>query len=207
MRVFLLMAAAVILSSCANMSNFQTARALPKGYGRFMTGVSYFIAPAGTSPGRDIKYAMFETNYRLGLWNRFEIGGKLTLPGTMNGDWKYEIFSDDKIAVAAGMGAGYLAFPAGTASPANQFTRAMLEFWVPVYASYDFSPTLSASIVPRLHLRQEINGNPAIQKLIGSAMGVKLGKRVGFFIEFSYMRGLSSTRDQAQIGACLFFGK
>ncbi len=183
----------------------QTARTLPEGQYRFLIGGGYFRT-SETSPSDPsrVTYPYLEAGARFGFIENWDLGLRFTLPGMFTGDVKAQFLSTDTWAMAAGFGVGYMAVKedktAGTTS--NLFPNEMLDLFLPVYLSYDFSRWVGLYVSPRLVFRKVDRE----MFLFGTAFGARFGNKVGVFIELSGASDFKSNYSQGQVGFGIFFG-
>ncbi len=185
---------------CANMSSLQTAKALKVDEARTLIGGGYYKSPvlAGTSV-EDAKFPYLEGGYRRGLMPQLEAGVKLTIPGTIAIDGKYQLVDMGQFAVAAGLGIGYLSYSSG------DIKATVIDTLVPVYVSYDVLEWLAFYSSPKYLLRYTSSTTSGATNLIGASAGLKLGVNGGVFIEGTYMKDVSSTFSATQFNASVFF--
>lgn len=194
----------LLLSGCASVSTLQTARALPEGTHRTTIGGGYFTTPS--SAGANVKYPFIEGAYRVGFDSYMEIGGKITAPSHLAIDAKYQFLDDRYLALAVGLGFGYLVASTDMKATTNQYTDNFLDIFVPFYASYDLNPVISIYSSPRYIFRVFTGTNVPNGHLAGASIGVKFGNTAGIFLESSFLKGISHASDQFQITTAVFFG-
>ena len=210
------LAALVFTTACVNMSTLQTAKALDPGKQRILVGGGYYASPsvnadASASTGSSVSLALpyMELGYRRGIVENLELGAKVTIPGTVGMDAKYQLVRAGNFAVAAGLGGAYLKLDSG--DDTMKTSTQLIDAIVPVYVSYDiakpFSVYASPKYVARFAQSTDANGTMAsgMENLVGATAGVKLGNGFGIFLETSYMKDLSSTFDSFQVNGSLFF--
>lgn len=82
---------------------------------------------------------------------------------------------------------------------------------VPVYASYDLAKAFAVYTSPKYVLRyansiDEMNmATTGINHLVGATAGVRVGSRLGLFLETSYLKSVSSDFDAFQVNGSFFF--
>jgi hypothetical protein len=191
-----------LFCGCTSMSAMQTAKVLPEGYYRFFAAAGFFRTPV-TSPSAPnaVNYPFVEGGARFGFAPRWDLGLRYTLPGMLTGDVKACFFEDGPTALAVGAGVGYLAIPSKDAT-ATLFGKELIDVTIPFYASYDFAPAFGVYASPRYVFRVAATE----QHLIGSALGIRVGNRVGVFLEVSAALDLVSEYRQYQAGFSIFFG-
>lgn len=184
------------------MSAVQTAKVLPEGYYRFFAAAGFFRTPV-TSPSAPsaVNYPFLEAGTRFGFAPHWDLGLRYTLPGMLTGDVKACFFEEGPAALAVGAGVGYLAIPSKDAS-ATLFGTELIDVTIPFYASYDFSPSFGVYASPRYVFRAAASE----QHLVGSALGIRVGNRIGVFLEVSAALDLVSEYRQYQAGFSVFFG-
>jgi len=206
----------LLLSGCANVSTLQTARALPKGTGRFLVGFGYYHSPTAdeqigkTGSVANIEFPYVELAARLGIMEGLEAGAKLTLPGYVSVDGKYQFASLGGLAMAGGLGLSYLGLKgASTGTSSRSFDATFLDVLVPAYLSYDFADWLALYVSPKYLFRfanTSTNGSGTAH-MAGTTAGVKIGDKGGVFLEGSYLKSLTATAfHQWQVNVAVFFG-
>lgn len=184
----------VLMTSCAQISSFQSARTTAKGEGEF--GASLNVA--GITGGFDNEsYAapLIDLWGRYGVGSKTDIGLKVSTGLTIVFDIKQQLVGDQqsKFALAVGGAAG--AFPAGAL---------VYQFHIPVYLSFHPSEKIAWYLTPR-YVNQGISGAGSANYL-GSSVGVLFGKKVKFGIDISYSGVLADPigLEDSNLGAGLF---
>ncbi|HUS28469.1 MAG TPA: hypothetical protein VMZ53_08170 [Kofleriaceae bacterium] len=200
-----------------NSSTLQTAKALDPGSQRILVGGGYYASPsldadASEATGDDVSLKMpyMELGYRRGIVDKIEVGAKVTLPGTAGVDAKYQFLNAGKLAVAAGIGTGYLKISSG--AEGMQTSSTIVDAIVPVYASYDVSRFFAVYSSPKYVLRYaksvdetDMSSSSGMNHLVGGTMGVRVGQKKGLFLETSYLKSVSSDFDSFQVNGSFFF--
>jgi hypothetical protein len=202
-----------LLNACVNMSTLQTARTLKPGQWEATVGGGYYESPdlneaveevADTEVDR-IASAYTELTLRRGLTDNLDLGLKATLPGTGVIDGKYQFVDSGGLAVAAGAGLGYLSLESGTGDETSEST--IFETHGTVYASYDVAPWFAIYAAPKYIGRFYGGESSGTSHMVGATGGIKLGKRVGLYLETSHMTALNADDFTAQqFNGSLFFG-
>ena len=229
--VWLIALATLFLSSgCVSTSALQTGRTLDKGNTRmhFVGGVYY--SPSFDEAVEDaieedevtLSAPYLEFALRHGVTENFELGGKVTLPGGLTLDGKYQLHDADDIAVSAGLGLGYFSFKEPSSNEESDpecvsdcdgenpvyetyvdtnepFT--IIDVIVPIYASYHVSEEFALYTSPKYILRSV---NDDYSNHLGITMGTRLGNDWGFFLEGTYMSALSEDFVTVQYAGSLF---
>ncbi|MFU8804962.1 MAG: hypothetical protein ACNA8W_14210 [Bradymonadaceae bacterium] len=201
-------------TGCMNMSTLQTARALEAGESRILVGGGYFTSPEVNDAAEDVSgtdvtlsFPYLEAGYRRGIIPNLEAGAKLTIPGSIGLDAKYQFVDAGGFALATGGGLSYLSLTSGTGE--NEVSSTVIDLIVPVYASYDVGEYLSLYSAPKYILRMGSSTNSdgmSMGHLAGGSGGIRLGNRAGVFLEGTYMMDLTSDYSLFQGTGAVFFG-
>jgi hypothetical protein len=205
-----------VTAACVNSSTLQTAKALDPGSQRVLVGGGFYSSPsldsdASDATGSDVSLAMpyMEVGYRRGIVDKVELGAKVTLPGTSGIDAKYQFLDAGKLALAAGVGAGYLKLTSGAEGMETSTT--IVDAIVPVYASYDLAKMFAVYASPKYVLRfsrsDDAMGDTSsgTNHLVGATTGLRVGEKRGVFLEASYLKSVSSDFDAFQVNGSIFF--
>jgi thiazole synthase ThiGH ThiG subunit len=206
----------VVFTGCVNSSTLQTAKALDPGKQRILVGGGFYASPsvdadASESTGEEVSLALpyMELGYRRGIVDKVELGAKVTLPGTAGVDAKYQLVQKGDLALAAGLGTGYLKISSG--AEGMQTSTTLVDAIVPVYASYDLAKAFAVYTSPKYVLRyaksvDEMNmSTTGINHLVGATAGVRIGNNLGLYLETSYLKSVSSEFDAFQVNGSFFF--
>jgi hypothetical protein len=205
-----------LTGACVNMSTLQTAKTLDPGKQRILVGGGYYASPsvdadASEAAGEDVSLALpyMELGYRRGIVDKVEVGAKVTIPGTVGIDAKYMLLSRGKFAVAAGLGGGYLSIESGADGDMKTKTK-LIDAIVPMYVSYDVAKPFAIYASPKYVARfasstDEMGTVSGMSHLAGATAGVRLGNRLGLFLETSYLKDLTSSFDSFQVNGSIFF--
>lgn len=205
-----------LTTGCVNSSTLQTAKALDPGSQRILVGGGFYTSPsvnadASQSTNTDVSLAMpyMELGYRRGIVDKVELGAKVTVPGTAGVDAKYQFLQKGKLAMAAGLGGGYLKLSSG--SQGMETSTQLIDTIVPIYASYDVAKSFAVYTSPKYVLRyaKSIDDMGATSSgfnhLVGATAGVRLGNKWGLFLETSYLKSVSNSFDAFQVNGSIFF--
>lgn len=199
---------AILLSSCASMTSFQTARTTDKGkfgYGFGGGSVSSSLAIKDVDT-INISAPFLEFSGRYGISDKLDIGAKLTLIGTSVLDAKYQFLGDkkSKFASSAGFGLGYISIT-GDDIKSNIF-----DIIVPMYFSYHPTDWLAIYANPKYVLRLnsysgDNESGSSNSNWYGLTSGLRFGKRVGFLVEYSYFANnqFSQPFNQVAVGIAI----
>jgi hypothetical protein len=205
-----------VTSACVNMSTLQTAKSLDPGKQRILVGGGYYASPsvdadASEATGEDVSLALpyMELGYRRGIVQNLELGAKVTIPGTVGLDAKYQLVSRGKFAVAAGLGGAYLSIESGADGEMKSKTK-LIDAIVPFYISYDIAKPFAVYLAPKYVARfatssDEMGTSSGSSHLTGATAGMRLGSRAGLFLETSYLKDLTSDFDSFQVNGSIFF--
>ncbi|HSD88279.1 MAG TPA: hypothetical protein VLB44_12215 [Kofleriaceae bacterium] len=199
-----------------NSSTLQTAKALDPGSQRILVGGGFYTSPsvnadASQSTSSDVSLAMpyMELGYRRGIVDKVELGAKVTVPGTAGIDAKYQFLQKGKLAMAAGLGGGYLKLTSGEAG--METSTQLIDTIVPVYASYDVAKAFAVYTSPKYVLRYAKSidemgqSSTGLNHLVGATAGVRVGNKWGLFLETSYLKSVSNDFDAFQVNGSIFF--
>lgn len=216
LAVFYLVISAVAVTGCVNSSTLQTAKALDPGKQRILVGGGFYASPsvdadASESTDSDVSLALpyMELGYRRGIVDKVEVGAKVTLPGTAGVDAKYQFLQKGDLALAAGIGTGYLKISSG--AEGMETSTQLIDAIVPVYASYDLAKSFAVYTSPKYVLRyaksidENMQSATGINHLVGGTAGVRVGNKFGLFLETSYLKSVSSDFDAFQVNGSFFF--
>lgn len=217
-----LLLVSTLATGCVNMSTLQTGRALAPGTGRVLVGGGYYTSPdlnaaaneANTAndpnakPLPDLKAPYLEVGYRRGIVENLELGLKLTIPGTIALDGKYQILNLGPFFLAAGVGVGYLSLTSGPAD--KPLKSSLIDVMVPVYASLEPLSWLAIYVSPKYVFRATNttggdNPGSSTTQMVGSSAGLKLGDGTGVFAEGTLLRDLKSKANTFQVSGAVFW--
>ena len=201
--------AVVFLSGCASMSSLQTARTTDKGklgYG-FGAGVVKSELPLEGVDTIDIGAPFLELSARYGIKDNLDVGAKITLIGTSVIDAKYQFLGDkeSKITGSAGLGLGYLSMTSG------ETESKIFDIMLPMYFSYHPTDWLAFYANPKYVLRlnsysNDTDSGSSNSHWYGVSTGIRLGKRVGFLLEYSYFGNSEISEPFSQITGGISIG-
>ncbi len=140
----------------------------------------------------------------MGLTESWDAGFRLAIIGSMVADAKYALLDEEKLALAIGAGVGYLSIESEAAGTRKYKTN-LYDLMLPFYASYDFTETFAAYLIPKGVYRL-ITGDESGSALMGGATGgIKVGKTWGSYLEGSYLKDFGSEFTATQFNVALFF--
>lgn len=212
-KLFLAAALLVALSGCLNASTLQTARVLPPGDHQALLGGGMTTFPGSpddlASALASLPYG--EIGYRVGLVDGLEVGAHATLLGTGGVDGKWQFVDEGPLAVATGLGVGYLQSTSSSSTEGEEKTEVkatLLDVVLPIYVSYDIGSHLAVYAAPKYLLRAVIadSGSSAWHN-VGSSIGIKLGDGAGVMLESTFMRNLSESYNMLQFNAAIFWSR
>ena len=210
-----------IATGCVNMSTLQTARALPEGEVDVVMGGGYYLSPAlevvesedsdGVEEELDILGLPYlEVGGRIGLGNGFDLGLKLTIPGTIAIDVKYQFLDVDGFAMAAGVGLGYLHYEttstSSDGSTDSKLVSENIDLMVPVFVSYHFNELIAMYASPKWVMRLAFGTESDPMQLLGVGGGFKVGDKMGAYLEATYMVDMANPEfTMMQVTGATFF--
>jgi hypothetical protein len=201
------------MTGCVNMSSHQTAEVLKPNESRTLIGGGYFMSEeinagldeASSGEVKDIKFPYLEMSYRRGIIEKLDVGAKLTIIGTIAGDAKYQLFNNEKFAAAAGAGLGYLSMSSGEGE--SKIESKIIDLMVPFYTSYRMAENFALYLTPQYVYRNisSSDGDKDGTSLIGSTLGMMIGKTAGMTLEATMMKAVGSDFDMIQAGLGFFW--
>lgn len=185
---------ALMLTSCAQLSSFQTGRTSGKGNGEAGTALSASGITQAFDAEASATFFIVEAFGRYGIAENFDIGLKLSTGLTGVIDFKYQIAGDktSPFAMSVGPGIGFQGDIAGTS---------LLQLHLPLHMSYHPSERMAIYASPR-YISQVITGGGSAN-YFGSSLGFETGEKVRFVLEASYFR-LLNDREVDGLGIGLF---
>jgi len=148
------------------------------------------------------KAPMLEVGAGYGVTDKMDVGGRLTIIGTAVIDAKYQFLGDreSKFAGSAGLGVGYLSMESGST------TSNLYDLMVPAYFFYHPGEWLSIYTSPKYVFRinaYDADGETATQTnhWYGAGAGLRIGKKTGVFIEYTYFGNSEFDEHFSQINA------
>ena len=204
MRLLLLGALTMLLANCASVSTLQTARVLDEGDSFHSIGLSLYSSDDFIG-GDDISLPLIEYTYRRGVWEDIDFGIKLALIGASVIDMKYNLISDDKLALATGVGIGYLSYTSTVNGQDSDST--IIDFILPLYLSYDIGEKTTLYSAAKYMFRTISNDVVSTEddSLVSATGGVQLGRKSGVFLEASLISSLDTDFSGTQFNGSYFF--
>lgn len=180
---FLVVMTILIMSSCVQLSTFQTAKPVPKGDGEIMIA----IGGGGITDGfgdESVGFGTFEVAGRMGVGEKVDIGLKISHFISYVADVKYQFVGDQtsKFAMATGPGFGVYAFGLGTT---------IAQFTLPLHMSVHPSERLGIYFTPRYSGQFAFGDESGSLNYLGGSVGVETGKNVKFGLDVSYLKLLN----------------
>lgn len=204
-----------LLTSCASMSTLQTARTTEKkkfvggfsgGSVHYDTGVKKTTDSTSTST-YVLNVPFVEGYARYGITDKFDMGAKVTIIGTFLVDAKYQFLGDaeSKIAGSTGLGFGMLTMQSG------DYTNRIKDIHIPLYFSVHPAKWLGLYVNPRFVYRFNTSDDGKTTRTFtsswyGATGGVRIGKKAGVFIEYSYFGNSETSMPFTQFTVGLGFG-
>ena len=151
-----------------------------------------------------------EIGYRRGLLDGLDVGAHATLLGTGGVDGKWQFIDDGPLAIATGLGIGYLEIEANSTSggEASKAKSTLIDAVLPLYVSYDVGSHLAVYSAPKYLLRAVVaESGTKTSHNVGATIGVKLGDAFGLLAESTFMRNLSDSYNMLQFNAAIFWSR
>jgi hypothetical protein len=194
---------ALFTVSCVSTASFQTAKTTDKG--DFGAGLASSLA---IDESADFVIPAITAHVRYGITEKIDAGirfGVLALPTL---DVKYQFYESEngKIAAAVGGFGGFATFNTANGEQSNRIG----ELGVPIFASLHLTEWLAFYINPRISYRgihTNDAGNIENQNELwyGLNTGIRLGKKVGFLVEYAAFGILPGTAHYRHLGGGLVF--
>lgn len=187
-----------LFSSCASMSSMQTARVTNQGEVAFGVGGGYVSTDIQLGEAETIEIAapLMEVTARYGITERLDVGAKLGIIGTAGLDAKYQFLGDrhSTLASSAGLGVYYLSLTSSSGDTESE--SSIVDLHIPVYLSVHPTDFFAFYAVPKFIVRRNnysvnATSETASSNWMGVTTGIRLGRKTGFFAEYSYF-GTSS---------------
>lgn len=211
--LFFMLVLTALATGCVNMSTLQTARTVPDDEIEVVTGGGYYLSPilsdsSSSDQNNDtielIGLPYIEVGGRIGMAEYLDLGLKVTIPGTIALDVKYQLVDVGGFAMAVGLGLGYLHYE--TTNNDIKTSNEIIDLMVPIYVSYHLNESFAIYGAPKYVMRLNITGDSDAAQLLGAGGGVRMGKEVGIYLEATYMVDLANTDfTMMQVSAATFF--
>ena len=179
-------------AGCVSMSSLQTARTTPKDTSQKSVGGGVYNSKMdiGTTQS-ETSLPYLEYSYRRGFTNDLDAGFKITFIGAYAADAKYQIYTNDKLAFSAGAGLGYMSYKVSGGGEDQEVK--FLDIMLPLYLSYDFTPSFTLYTSPKYIVRQISGSTTASEGITGVTVGTKIGEKSGVFLEATIIKGKDNT--------------
>ncbi len=198
----------MMLSSCVSMSSMQTARTLGQGNTEVAVGVSRvsyeFLSDTDTIENKAL---IGEIDWRYGITDKLDVGARASLIGTSGAYAKYQFLGDDESPIAGSVGAslGFLNIEIGDSKSRTT------DFSIPLFFSYHPTDWVALYTSPRYTLRNIKNSDTtgsegSTSHWYGATTGVRLGKKVAPFLEYSIFGSGDATQPLSQITGGISIG-
>ena len=210
------------LCSCASISTLQTAKTTDAGKFDHVIALGSVKADIDTVSGVEINdddlssdsvsLPSAEYMIRYGINDSFDLGLRTT--GFMHGlDIKWNFVESESFLMSVGVGASILGYTVNTGS--EDLDVSAVDITPAIYMDLVFDEQTRFYLVPKMISRKvSITGRPDDKiNLFGGSAGLKWGKTIGVFLEYTLMTGsyrpLAATEDNdvsiGQIAAGVFF--
>jgi hypothetical protein len=197
---------ALLLSGCISMSSMQTGRSVGQGNTEINIGgssVKYaFVVGSEEKDTASVSAPMLEADFRYGVTDKIDIGGKVSLLGTSGLYGKYQFLGDRESVLAGSVGAGFSYLQLGAGSGLDEVSFSIFDFTVPVYFSVHPTTWVGIYATPRYTLRLAEGSS----HWYGGTGGIRLGNRFGGFAEYSFFSSSAATVNLSQVAVGLSLG-
>ena len=191
-KIIILIATSFGFAGCVSMSSLQTARTTPIGTTQQSVGGGVYNSKMdiGTTKS-ETSLPYLEYSYRHGFTNDFDAGFKITFIGAYAADGKYQIYTNDKFAFSAGAGLGYMSYKVSGGAEDQEVK--FLDVMLPLYLSYDFTPSFTLYTSPKYIARNISGTKTGSEGITGLTVGTKIGEKSGVFLEATMIKGKGDT--------------
>jgi len=192
----------ISLFSCISMSTMQTARTTPKGEGGVGIALGFISTDfaMGSLDTAEITAPILEIGGRFGIADNWDAGARISIIGTSVIDTKYQLIGDHEslFAASVGLGLGYLKITQ------DETVSKIFDINVPVYLSLHPTPWFSLYACPKYVFRINSYSNAeesgsSNSSWYGATTGIRLGKKVGFNLEYSTFRNSETDLPFSQV--------
>ena len=125
---------------------------------------------------------------RLGLFENFDAGVKVTAPAGYVFDGKYMLVGNHSspFVLSSGTKFGYMSIESTSGDITSEFTT--MEFTIPVYISYYPVESIGISVIPdyTFRINTPSKGGSETYSLYGANTTLKIGKDWGLIAEYGY---------------------
>jgi len=199
-------------SACVNASTLQTARVLPKGHKRVALEVTVNrveqYTPDSSQADDSETLPGMALSVRAGLGKKLEGQFRMSLPGVLQFGVKWQAARYGRFSLSVGAGAGVdlaSAIIAGLDEDDDESDsdRAFYgEVYLPVIASVELHKFAAVYASVRLYSWRVLDKENSA--LVANTIGVRLGNRVGVFLEGTWIEAPGKRRDGFQVSASLY---
>lgn len=182
------------LSGCFTFNTMTTGRSLGKRINEIgLSTSSYYDEGEGmTAP------ILFRGNYTRGITQKWDLGGHISLGGTLGAHTKYQLVGDQesRFCLSPGLTFDYFGFSASDNST-DSFFRGyrMTSLTVPVHVSYHPGEKLAFYLTPKyVAIGLKVSGSSSASNervgLLGITPGIEFGKKIVVGLEGNYLTPL-----------------
>jgi len=176
-----------ILSSCIQLSTFQTAKTVGDGNGEILVA----FGGGGVTDsfeGDNVGFGTFELGGRLGVGDKVDVGLKISHFASYLVDVKYQFVGDQhsKFAMATGPGIGFYGFG---------FGGTLFQATLPLHMSIHPSEKFAVYFTPRYSTQFALGNDGGSLHYLGGSLGFEAGRNVRFGTDLSYMSLLNTASE------------
>jgi hypothetical protein len=202
-NLFVALGLLFLASGCVSLSTLQTARTLPPDKEEHSIGGGLYSSTPLSGSDAKLESSFFEYAFRRGFSEKIDYGLRLTIIGTAFVDAKYNLINDEKFAMAVGGGIGYMGISSGEGS--NKSEVQIYDFNLPLYLSYDITPSVSLYGAPKVIFRYVSGGDIQSQALLAATAGIKLGTDKGVMLEATAVQESGKAFSGSQFNGVFFW--
>lgn len=194
LAVIFIISGTFVLSGCFTFNNLTTGRSLGKGRNEagFSTS-SYYAEETGMTPP-----FLLRGSYTRGLTQRWDLGGNLSLGGTLGLHTKYQVVGDQttRFCMAPGISFEYFGFSISSSDSDIFVGYKMANLAFPLHLSYHPNDKLAVYLTPKYIATISMSSvsTPETENIgiLGITPGIEFGKKVVIGLESNYLIPLSS---------------
>jgi len=178
-KIAITLSALITLSSCVQLSTFQTAKTVGDGNGEILVAVGGG-GVTDSFDGESLGFGTFELGGRLGVADKVDVGLKISHFVSYLVDVKFQFVGDEmsKFAMATGPGIGFYGFG---------FGGTIFQATLPLHMSVHPSDHFAFYMTPRYSTQFAIGDGGGALHYLGGSVGFEAGRNVLFGTDISYM--------------------
>ena len=194
-RQLILCGACTLLLSCISSPSLQTAHTLAPGQGQSYIGFNMYTSPSiNKAVNKDTRFDQGDVRdysilfgHKRGLDDNIDAGVRVSLFGSAGFDVKYRFLHTASVNLATGFDLNYASISTGDGDAKADIN--VIDYTLPLWTSYDFSPETSIYAVPRYIMRKVTGDASGTLFLFGWTFGLKSTSATPVAFEVSQIQG------------------